>query len=202
MTQPPTTNTALTQYRLHHSSLYDPAYCQEILLYFINATVTVMQKYEEGFEEEQGAKGTTRKVKGTNRVVVGNIPTFENFANSVGVTAGTLRDWAVKHPDFGYSCERCREVRKAFLIQASACGAIPPATAIFLMKSLTDLRDETSVVLTVAAPPEKPEFADYTPAQLQELREAVTKANALGITLMIKEPEGAEASRTSESASN
>lgn len=194
MPPPVPASTALTQYRLHHASLYSPAYCAEMLDYFNNATTSVMQKFEESYEEERGAKGASKKVKGTVRAVTGVIPTFERFANSIGVTTATLRDWAAKHPDFGYAHDRCREVLKGFLIQASAAGTIPPATAIFLMQSLTDMRSESTLVITTPqAAAERPEFASYTEAELLVLREALEKANALGITLMIQEPEGVEA---------
>ncbi len=197
----PEPSTALTQYRLHHNSLYDPAYCKEMLMYFINTTTTVMQKFEESFEEEQLAPGVTKKkVKGTMRAVTGVIPTFGRFANSIGVSAATLRDWALKHPDFGYAYERCKDVMKDFLIQGSANGSIPPQTAIFLMKCLTDMRDDDSALAVNVAPTaEKPALADYTPAELQAMREALDKCEVMGLKLILEEPvkeaaaEGAEA---------
>jgi len=201
MSTTPTPSTALTQYRLHHSSLYDPAYCVEMLNYFISATTTATQRYEESIEEEQGVKGVTRRAKSTNRIVVGQIPKFENFASSIGVTTATLRTWAAKHPDFGYTYERCKEVLKSFLIQASASGAIPPATAIFLMTNLTDMRSESNVVVQTEKAVEKPVLADYTPAQLQAAREALEKCEMLGIKLMVQEgPGAAQASSEGEAA--
>lgn len=193
---PPVTNTSLVQYRLHASTTYNPAYCAEILTYFTNAVSSVMQKFEESFEEEQGPKGPTKKVKGSIRAVCADMPTFERFANSIGTTSVTMRDWAVKHPDFGYAYERCKEVQKDFLIQGMLNGRINPQAGAFIAKNITDMRDDSSLVVTAAPSVDKPALADRTPAELQALREALQKATALGFQLMIKgaeEPEGAAA---------
>ncbi len=195
---PPLTpkSTAVVQYRLHSASLYSPAYCAEMLTYFTSAVATEMQTWEESYEEEQGVKGPVKRVKGAVRAITGALPTFERFANSIGVSTSTLRAWAEKHDDFGYAYERCKEVQKDFLMQGGLNGRMNPQAMIFVAKNITDMKDDNTLTVQAAPSTERPVLADKTSAELQALRELAEKCERLGFKLMLQEadaPEGAAA---------
>ncbi len=192
--------TSVVPYRLRKgtATLYDPSLCDEIIHYFTNAVASKMVVSEESFEKEfpgMMAEGPNfkGKHKAIARAVIGDIPTFERFANSLGVTTRTLYNWSAKFPDFAYAMERCNEIQKDIFVQGLASGRIPANGGIFVAKNVTGMRDEQTVSVQQApVSTERPALAKYTPAQLQELRELVEKSKALGIQVELTELKEAE----------
>jgi len=49
-------------------------------------------------------------------------PTFERFADNIGVTARTLENWRDKHKKFKHAYERAKNLQKARLIEGGLAG--------------------------------------------------------------------------------
>lgn len=175
-------------YSTHAPTRYDPAFSSDMLHYFANASASAMRLYSETVEQEEVKGKPTRKHKAEARAVCGEVPTFQRFANSIGITVNTLEGWGRKHPEFGYAYARCQDMLKDFLIQAGVAGRIPPAVMIFVSKNLTDMRDEATLnVQASQMSQERPVLADKTPEQLTALKELVEKAGSLGLKVRLLE---------------
>ena len=136
---------------------------------------------------EEGA-GRGRSQRQEVRTICAEMPTFERFGLSLGVTYSTLRAWAGKYPEMGEAWEMCKMVQKDFLLQGLTSGRIPPQAGIFVAKNVTDMTDETVTVTKAEMPVERPKWADKTPAQLDRLKRALQEAAELGVHLTVEEP--------------
>jgi len=209
MPNPPNSpvSTALIPYRadqgLYSRTRYLPEYAGQMLTYFSTTLAAVMAKYEEKVDQEmvrmqdgsvQVAKMTQ---KGSVRAITGDLPTFERFAHSIGITKSTLLKWAGRFAEFNEAYQRCCDLQKDFLVQGLLTGRIPSAGGIFVAKNLTDMRDDSSLTLHAAPTYEKPVLADKSKAELLALKELVEKSAALGLTVSIdmadkSDPDGAD----------
>jgi hypothetical protein len=106
---------------------YKPEYCQEIVAFF-DKEPTTQEKAETG-------------------LVI--FPTFERFAANINVHISTLEEWVKVYEEFSLSYKKCKEMQKAFLIQAGLNGLYAPAAFCFVAKNCTDMRDQTDVKLKV-----------------------------------------------------
>jgi hypothetical protein len=111
---------------------YKPEYCEQIVHYF-DVTPTVQEKADTG-------------------LVI--FPTFERFAANINVNFETLLNWGKEHPEFFESYKKCKEMQKAFLIQAGLNGLYAPAAFCFVAKNCTDMRDKTEQDIHVDFPNE------------------------------------------------
>lgn len=117
-----------------------------------------------------------------------DMPTFQRFGASLGVTTMTLLNWAAKYLEFGEAYQVCKEIQEDFMVQGMLSGRIPPASGIFIAKNLTKFRDDSQVTVkqeTVSK--ERPKFAEKTPQQLEKLKAALEAAGELGVKLEIAE---------------
>ena len=126
---------------------YKPEYCQRLIEWFTGArTVQVLKRRvviprKNGKGEPQIAEEFVERP--------GKFPTFEGFAHFVcDANVASLRDWALRHPDFSSACARARQLQKDWLCEVTTMGLGNPHWAVFLAKNLTDLREEPP-----AAPP-------------------------------------------------
>jgi hypothetical protein len=175
-----------------------------MLAYFTGAAQSVKASVVEKSETEYAvdeATGLPRMYKGQKkeevRRIVAEMPTFERYANSIGVTPDTLDNWArdKRHPEFGDAYKRCKAVVKDFLIQGLISGRIPSQGGIFVACNVTDMTDRTESRLTLQTQPtnERPVLSDRTPQELEVLKGLFTKAESLGYRVTIEEGEKAEA---------
>lgn len=188
-------------YSTHAPTRYDPAFGSDMLHYFANASASAMRLYSETVEQEEVKGRRVAKHKAEARAVCGEVPTFQRFANSLGITVNTLESWARKHPEFGYAYARCQDMLKDFLIQSGVAGRIPPAVMIFVSKNLTDMRDEATLnVQASQVSQDRPVLADKTPEQLTALKELVEKAASLGLKVRLLEALAEEAEEATDNA--
>lgn len=59
-------------------------------------------------------------------------PTFELFAESIGVTAETLTNWTEDHPRFRAVYARCKNIQKGKLISGGLAGLYNPQIVKFV----------------------------------------------------------------------
>lgn len=116
-------------------SLYKPEYVEALMAFFKGDAVREVQRVIERknqdpiiVTEEKGA----------------HLPTFEDFAESIGVDPGTVDDWAQKYPEFGQAKKRAK-ARQAHFIQVNALlGHYTPAFSIFFAKNNMGWKDATA----------------------------------------------------------
>lgn len=129
---------------------YKEEYCNSMIAFFSG------KKYERVIIEQETKttnNGTSERVK--YRYVPNDLPQFEAFARSIGVTYQTLYNWAhekddkgnVKRPDFFDAYNVCKQLQKEFLIDNGLMGNYPPASFIFVAKNITDMRDTKDIKL-------------------------------------------------------
>ncbi|MDQ1474591.1 MAG: hypothetical protein QOJ99_6071 [Bryobacterales bacterium] len=152
-------------------TLYRPELPEEILTYFFSTAQTtlavVAQTTDAEFDGTREENGNPVMVKGRKREEVrricGQVPTFQRFAGSVGVTCLTLTRWRKLYPEFDEAYVRCQEVQEDWFIQGLATGAIPSQGGIFAAGNITRFVDRAENRLTVAeVPTEKPALANCT----------------------------------------
>ena len=103
---------------------------------------TVAGKYKTEYEAEMLRYFTEHE----------GYPQFEEFANKIGVTVGTLRNWAESHRRFAAIRERCTDIQRAKLNAGALAGRFDAGYAKFIAVNHHDMRDKmTTEVETVKA---------------------------------------------------
>ncbi len=69
------------------------------------------------------------------------LPTFEAFAKSLGVTRDTLKNWEAAHPAFAQASAKARDLQSDILIQNSLRGNYSASFAVFTAKNLLGWKD-------------------------------------------------------------
>jgi hypothetical protein len=86
---------------------YDPAYCDDIERYFLDA---------EPFSTDVEPTG--------KRVLMPNkLPTIERWALNKRINPDTVYEWAKKHPEFSESLTRAVRAQKDLLVQGGLFGS-------------------------------------------------------------------------------
>ena len=134
-------------------TLYRPEYAADIVAFFASKPVPVNAP-------EGGAKEAVQFIYAT-------MPTFEEFAGSIGVSTVTLRDWETRHPAFALSCARARDTQRRWFTAGLASGAMNPTGGIFVAKNIIGWRDRTEVETVTRA-----EDSDATQAMKRALEHA------------------------------
>lgn len=120
-----------------HPTDYRPEYCEKLLEWFNGQRHERVIKRERIIPQKNGAPAIEREYEG----VITRFPTFEGFADSVGVCTATLHLWRKAHPDFLEAYKRARERQKDWLVEIGLRGVVPVAAYIFTAKNVTDMRD-------------------------------------------------------------
>lgn len=85
-------------------------------------------------------------------------PTFEMFAESIGVLADTLRNWREEYPRFRHYYDRCKNIQKGRTIQGGMIGKYNSQIVKFMAINNFDMSEKTvgdsTVTLQVSLPPE------------------------------------------------
>lgn len=85
-------------------TIYKPEYCAEIVDYFKKEPFVTMYK------KEYHKDGT---LKSEIPILTANeFPTFQGFADKIGVHVDTLREWAGKHKEFSDAYARAKQLQE------------------------------------------------------------------------------------------
>ena len=104
-----------------------------------------------------------------------SMPTFQGFAQSIGVSTKVLYDWQGRHTTFSEACARARDIQEQWFIAGLNTGGINPTGGIFVSKNILKWRDKTEIeTVTRAEDSEstsamKAALQHASPAQLQAL---------------------------------
>ena len=114
---------------------YKAEYTKEMLEYF--STPATRVEYVKHYD----AKGNVTKEE---PVVLGaDYPTFEGFANKIGVTARTLENWAKNHENtFGKAYEMCKDIQKNLIIVNALGGRYNGNFARFIASAQFDMAEK------------------------------------------------------------
>ncbi len=102
--------------------------------------------------ERQYAKVDDAKRYCTDKGVVGytvkpvRLPTQARYSTMIGVTQGTLWEWAKQYPEFGHAMEVAKAYQAAFLIEQGTTGGLNATVTNFVLKNLqgwTERNEET-----------------------------------------------------------
>ncbi len=69
-------------------------------------------------------------------------PTFELFAETIGVTAETVRNWTESHPRFRDIYARCKNIQKGKLISGGLSGLFNPQIVKFVAVNNHGMKDK------------------------------------------------------------
>ena len=106
-------------------SKYKPAYCKKLVDYF-NVDPFETIKDQEGRD---------------TGVYSHNFPSFQRFANMLGVSVDTLKYWAKKNADFLVAIKKAKELQESFLTESALYGLINSTFAIFTAKNVCGWSD-------------------------------------------------------------
>ena len=101
-------------------SKYKPEYCKKIIDYFN------LDPFETIKDQEGQDTGIYRH----------KFPSFERFAQELGVSVNTLKNWAKKHADFLIAVEKAENLQQAFLSESALYGLVNSPFAVFTAKNL------------------------------------------------------------------
>lgn len=138
---------------------YKPEYCESLVAFFD------CEPYEKVVMEEQERENVTKGTKSKTvkyKMIANKLPTFVQFARSIGVTTKTVWQWAnetdpefveradgvqapLRYPEFSKAYAEAKELQKDFLIQNGLQGTSPSTAFIFVAKNLTDMVDRQLV---------------------------------------------------------
>lgn len=124
---------------------YRAGYCKKMLEYFAQPPQRVEKKvayYPDG------------GVKSEEPVLLpAPLPTFQAFAESIGVPVSTLMRWRKEHPDFDTAYERARQMQENAWLVNSLAGGYNSSFAQFFGKTTLGYGDnapeEQDTVITV-----------------------------------------------------
>lgn len=118
----------------HRPTDWRVEYNQKIIEYFSD-------KVGDPFREVEDEKGRVQ-------LIPERVPTFEKFADSIGVNCDTVVEWAkednkAKYPGFSAAYARAKQLQKDFILSCGMAGAGNPQFAIFMLKNNHGMKDTT-----------------------------------------------------------
>lgn len=130
---------------------YKKIYCKRIVDFFQESSTIERQVKEKTTKTlSNGSVYTTEKYE----YFSGKLPTFEGFAESIGVHRDTVLEWSqatkgtkgkLKYPEFSVAYNKAKQIQKEWLIDIGLKGLAPPASFIFVAKNVTDMTDKQEV---------------------------------------------------------
>lgn len=70
------------------------------------------------------------------------LPEFVKWANKIGITTQTIRDWRRKYEKFDEACEECEEIQRALLKDGGLAEIYASKTVTFLLETVHGMRAE------------------------------------------------------------
>ena len=121
---------------------YKEEYCEKLLEFFNQPDVDI--QYKMVFDKQGNV------VASTPIMLPGVYPTFELFAASIGVTTGTLANWAEEHPRFKSCYARAKEIQLGKLKSNTLRGLYNPIYAKFEAVNNHNQKDKQEVSRSVS----------------------------------------------------
>lgn len=130
--------------KLGRPTKYKPEFAQLLLEHFSIPATTEKEVVYTNKKGETWSKMET---------VATDLPTFEEFAESIGVDDRTLENWfkakrsngSPRFPNFFRAYMRAKQMQRNILIKNALAGRYNPAYSIFLSKNVTDMREKVEV---------------------------------------------------------
>lgn len=72
----------------------------------------------------------------------GNYPTFESYADEIGVTVRTLENWCTAYEPFKDAYEACKNLQKGSLIEGAMMGRFNPTFAKFVAVNCHGMKEK------------------------------------------------------------
>lgn len=116
---------------------YKPEYCEMIIEHFREEPYTVMYKEEYHKDGELKSK--------TPILTANALPTFQSFADKIGVNVDTLREWADKHKEFSASYARAKQMQEHIWLVNSMQNLYNSQFAQFFGKNCLGYKDKVEV---------------------------------------------------------
>ncbi len=121
---------------IHFNSKYKSEFAQRILDFFSIPAGT--------WEHVENAKGEVQVIRRAN-----DLPLYESFARSIGVSHATLLNWthasnpdgSLKYPEFAAAYKACKDDQTRILVENGLQGGYTPSFAIFTAKNILGWRD-------------------------------------------------------------
>jgi len=117
-------------------SEYKKIYCSQLKKFFSKKRFEIIKVVTTG-------KNNYRKEE--QKRLASELPTFEVFAEKIGISRDTLYEWGKKHKEFSDTMEDCRGIQKDFLIQNGLLGLYSSNFAIFVATNLTELKHKQEI---------------------------------------------------------
>lgn len=70
------------------------------------------------------------------------LPEFVKWANKIGITTQTIRDWRRKYEKFDEACKECEEIQRALLKDGGLAEIYASKTVTFLLETVHGMRAE------------------------------------------------------------
>ena len=70
------------------------------------------------------------------------LPEFVKWANKIGITTQTIRDWRRKYEKFDKACKECEEIQRALLKDGGLAEIYASKTVTFLLETVHGMRAE------------------------------------------------------------
>jgi hypothetical protein len=127
---------------------YMPDYCEEIVLYFSQDPQVTH------FKKTYHANGNLKSEEPV--VLPRELPTFQGFADQIGVCQSTLEQWREKYPAFDQAYRRAKQLQEKIVLVNSISGLYSCQFAQFFTKNCLKLGEQEG------EPEEKTKEADFS----------------------------------------
>lgn len=119
-------------------SKYDLKYCEMIVDHFrVQPQITKSK-------ETYFADGTLKSKE--EYPIAAELPTFQNFADKIGVNVDTLHEWKDKHEEFSESYARAKQLQEHIWLVNSMSNLYNAQFATFFGKNCLGYKDKQEVV--------------------------------------------------------
>jgi hypothetical protein len=119
---------------------YDPKYCDEIIEYFRREPTTTLYKRE--FYKDGTIKSEIPIL------TAAQLPTFEKFADEIGVHRDTLNEWTKKHKEFSDAYAHAKKLQEHIWVVNGLGGLYNAQFAQFYGKNCLGYKDQQEIKLT------------------------------------------------------
>ncbi|MDQ0825411.1 hypothetical protein QFZ60_001584 [Arthrobacter sp. B2I5] len=122
---------------------YKKLFCKSIIEYFDQPLT-----YQE--EETKYYKGEPYPV---TRTVVTELPTFERFASSIGVTMSTMWEWKQSHEEFSNAYSQAQQLQEQMIVGNAMAGRYVGSFAQFYLKNKHQYVEQSQIDHTTDGKP-------------------------------------------------
>ena len=117
---------------------YKKEYCDEIINFFR------IEPYETKLQQEFFSDGSLRSEKVV--IIPTKFPTFQDFADSIGVHIDTLNEWCKKHQEFSEAYARAKQLQEKIWLINGMNGQYNSQFAIFFGKNCLGYKDKQETI--------------------------------------------------------